>query len=52
MLLQIPLKSVKMADENVIEKMEMLCYLRDTLCTEGGIQKAVIVRIKAEYKRF
>ena len=38
--------------EDTLKKVEMFCCLRDVLCTDGGVQEAVIAQIRARWKRF
>ena len=45
------LKSVNMAG-NVIEKLQMLCYLENVFCTEGKVQETVTAKIRAGWKKF
>ena len=45
------LKSVNII-RNWSEKADMLCYLVDVLCTEGDVQEAVTLKIRAWWKRF
>ena len=39
-------------DGDDIEKVDKFCYVGDVLSTEGGVQEAVISRIRSAWKKF
>jgi len=39
-------------DGDIVEKVDKFCYLGDVLCTDGGVQGAVIARTRAGWKKF
>jgi hypothetical protein len=51
LLVETSKESVTLAGDE-IERVEKFCYLGDVLSTEGGVQGAVVARIRAGWKKF